>query len=922
MSKFIKFFMVMVCITITGAVQAQKVTITGVVKDSLNNPLEMANVVAINAETKALDGFGITNEKGIYKMNVNENSKYNIKVSYLGFKTREIVLETKEVDVKRDFTLLDEAESLDGVEITYEMPVNVKGDTIEYNADSFATGTEKKLEDVLKNLPGVEVNDDGEIEVEGQSVGKVMVEGKDFFDGDSKLASKNIPANALDKIQVLKNYNEVGQLKGVTDNQDNYAINIKLKEGKKNFWFGEITAGVGNEERYIAHPKLFYYNPNYSINLITNFNNIGEVPFTRRDYFRFTGGFGNGGSANTGTSFNVGSSDMGFLTLQNNRAQEISSKFGAANFSYSPKKTWDLSGFAIYSGNVTDMQQNTFRQYKANADGSQPSPDELTESVTNQRSDLALIKLSSSYKPNADNHFDYDIFGRISSQKEVQDLFSNLTGNIDEVQKQDPYSINQNANYYYTLNAKNIFAVEAQYLIQEEDPFYNAALAQSDQFRLDEVLGMDQAQDGYDVVQDKMVKTNKLDAKIDYWYITGDKSNVKFTLGSLLSTQKFNSEIFQILDSGAKYSLDDAVSSVENDVKYNFSDIYMAFEYRVKAGAFTFTPGVSVHNYTTKNEQLGSTVTDDFVRLLPSFNTRLQIKKSEDINFNYRMMTSFSDVNQFASSFVMNNYNSLFQGNRDLESALSHNLTLRYNNFNMFNFSNIRASLSYNKRVDQVRNISDFLNYPNPDYPATSDEEFIQTSNRISSPFNSNFADETFSANGSFERTFGKIKAGLGATMNYSKFNQIVDNEQAINESFTTTYRGSLGTRFLNAPNIEFGYNLAVNNYEQPNGSSIKYYTHQPSVKLDATFLRDFIFNADYSYYNYKNEIESLNTYSFMDATLGYQKKDSKWEYILGVTNLFNTESLNQDSDNTLFVSTSEYFIQPRYVTLKVRYNL
>ena len=75
MSKFIKFFMVMVCITITGAVQAQKITITGVVKDSLNNPLEMANVVAINAETKALDGFGINNEKVIYKMNVNENSK-------------------------------------------------------------------------------------------------------------------------------------------------------------------------------------------------------------------------------------------------------------------------------------------------------------------------------------------------------------------------------------------------------------------------------------------------------------------------------------------------------------------------------------------------------------------------------------------------------------------------------------------------------------------------------------------------------------------------------------------------------------------------------------------------------------------------------------------------------------------------------
>ena len=128
-----------------------------------------------------------------------------------------------------------EASQLDGVEIVYEMPVTVKGDTIVYNADSFNRGNEKKLGDVLENLPGVEINDDGEIQVEGKTVQKVMVEGKDFFDGDSKLATKNIPANAVDKVEVLRNFSEVSQMRGVTNNQDNIAINIKLKEGKKNF---------------------------------------------------------------------------------------------------------------------------------------------------------------------------------------------------------------------------------------------------------------------------------------------------------------------------------------------------------------------------------------------------------------------------------------------------------------------------------------------------------------------------------------------------------------------------------------------------------------------------------------------------------------------------------------------------------------
>jgi hypothetical protein len=209
-----------------------QVTLTGVVKDSIGNPLELANVVALNKLTNKMDGYAITNDKGKFKINIEENSTYNIQVSYIGMKTKSVELVTKEQNLSKNYTLLVD-QSLDEVELTYEMPVTISGDTLTYNADSFKNGTERKLEDVLKKLPGVEINDDGEIEVEGKTVGKVMVEGKDFFDGDSKLATKNIPANAIDKVQVLKNYSNNSQLSGVTNNQDNIAINIKLKEGKK-----------------------------------------------------------------------------------------------------------------------------------------------------------------------------------------------------------------------------------------------------------------------------------------------------------------------------------------------------------------------------------------------------------------------------------------------------------------------------------------------------------------------------------------------------------------------------------------------------------------------------------------------------------------------------------------------------------------
>ena len=231
----------------------------GKVTDSLNKPLELANIILINSETNALESFAISDSNGEYKVALKKNSSYNLQVSYIGMASYSKLIKAQDSDISKDFILYENNE-LDAVELTYEMPVVVKGDTLVYDADSFKTGTERKLEDLLKNLPGVEVNDDGEIEVEGKVVTKVMVEGKEFFEGDSKIASKNIPSSAVDKVEILKNYAEVGQLSSVQNNQDNIAINIKLKKGKDKFWFGTVTAGAGDsdlEDLHLLQPKLF-----------------------------------------------------------------------------------------------------------------------------------------------------------------------------------------------------------------------------------------------------------------------------------------------------------------------------------------------------------------------------------------------------------------------------------------------------------------------------------------------------------------------------------------------------------------------------------------------------------------------------------------------------------------------------------------
>ena len=158
-------------LTLSTAVFAQNVRFEGVIIDSLGVAISTANIVAKNQETNRMDSFAISDLDGKFSIGIKKDIPYIIKVSYLGFKPVELERKSSE-DLNEVIVLYEQAEQLEGVEVTYEMPVSIQGDTIVYNADSFNTGTERKLRDVLENLPGVEINDDGQIEVEGRQVQK------------------------------------------------------------------------------------------------------------------------------------------------------------------------------------------------------------------------------------------------------------------------------------------------------------------------------------------------------------------------------------------------------------------------------------------------------------------------------------------------------------------------------------------------------------------------------------------------------------------------------------------------------------------------------------------------------------------------------------------------------------------------------
>ena len=912
---------IFIAVFMVSWVSTAQINLKGVVKDSIGAPLEMANVIALDTVAKKIASFGFTDAKGNFKLDLQKNTVYNIKISYIGYKEISQFVRTKEADISNAYKMFEDS-MLDGISLVSKMPVTIKGDTIIYNADSFKNGSERKLEDVLKKLPGVELNDAGEIEVEGKVVEKIMVDGKEFFSGDTKLATKNIPSNAVDKIQVLRNYSDVNQLSSVQNNQDRVAINIKLKQGKKNFWFGDITAGAGNspdDGLYLFQPKLFYYTPKYTINVIGDVNNIGDVVLSRRDVRSFGGGFQSQSPSN-GTNINIGDAGIGFLNASARNANKIETKLSALNFSYSPNKKLDLSGFLIWSSN-SNGQRNI-----RDIDYIDPNtPDDFVDNVTDQTSNTGLFRFSSVYKKDYSNQLNYDVTGRFSNEFRTDNVNSRVLSDISERESATPFKINQNFSYFYTASEKNIFALEVKHLLQDEDPFYVASLenyplnndaADNDGFDdAAESLGLDRSNMFYTLEQDRKVKTNQLDAKLDYYYILNTKSNLNFVAGTILSKQNFNSRFFQILDNGTEFDPTPTIQGVNdlqttNDTEYNFTDIYAGLRYRLKAGIFTFTPGFTMHSYKSTNTQFATEYFEDsFAKFLPEFDMNVQFKRSESLALTYKQEVNFTDVNKIARGIVANNYSSFFAGNAELVNASFHNVALRYSSYNLFNASNVYARVSYRKTANQVNRNTIF-----------EPRSVVSSSTYL----NSLFDNENFNAFGRVEKTIKKIKMSLGGNFSYNKTFQFINSNENTNESVSKGLISSIGTNFTKAPNVSVRYRVSfVDQSNSARAADVASIMHMPSFNFDAYIWDSLTAKSDFSYTETRQEGSVVNSFKIWNASLAYRKdNDAKWEYELVGNNLLGTGFQSSVNQGVVSFTVNQTFILPRFVSVRVRYQL
>lgn len=289
--------------------------LTGRVTDGAGEPLMQATVRLLRLPDSTFVKGVSTDLEGRFSIKDVRPGNYVIESSYIGFAPEKVTVKVeKEALTLKPIVMGESTNVLKEVSVVgVKTPIKVMTDTIEFNADSYLTRPNAVVEDLIKRLPGVEVDADGKITANGKEVTKILVDGKEFFSDDPKVASKNLPAEMVNKLQVIDRKSDLARLTGVDDGEDETVINLSVKKNMKNGWFGTAEAGYGTDSRYTGSFNISRFQNENQFTLLGNFNNINEMGFTDGNGNRFRHFGGNTGITSSqaiGLNFNVGNGEI------------------------------------------------------------------------------------------------------------------------------------------------------------------------------------------------------------------------------------------------------------------------------------------------------------------------------------------------------------------------------------------------------------------------------------------------------------------------------------------------------------------------------------------------------------------------------------------------------------------------------------
>lgn len=696
----------------TSVTFAQKINIRGTVQDTTRSPLEGATVLLMNPADSSLVAFGRSQDGGRFELKNLIRKEYLLKITYVGMKPY-----ARKLPIIEDLALLDLGvipmkpfdKTLAEVQIRGAAPVTIKQDTIEYNADSFRTRPNAVVEELLKKLPGVQVERDGTIKAQGQEVKRITVDGKEFFGKDPKIATQNLLADAIDKVQVVDKKSEQAMFSGIDDGQREKNINLTLKDDRKNGVFGNATVGYGNDNRYKNKLSLNRFTKKQQLSLIGSLNNINQQGFSIMDYLNFSGDMarmmGGGGGrislqlddADGPLPFDTGERQSGFMSVGS----------VGLNFNQQFSKKTELNGSYFFNGVANTVARENQR------DNFLPNRNFTTLSNTNQLSSNQNHRLNLTLEHKIDSLNSLRLTANLGANASDYTTSANArTLGAAGLENQSTRS-NTGTGSTQTLNLGLLW--RHKFLKKGRTFSWNNTFGFNN-------TGRDGRNRSYLAYFTPVVFRDTI-AQSTY------QTNEGLNYGSNVSfTEPIGKRKFVELNASVKQAKTDVLREVfdvknenrpmlntllSNNYNNRFTYQRAGFNFRIVQKKYNYSVGLAAQRSdlegTLTRQKLF--INRQFTNLLPNARFHYDFATSNRLDFNYDTNIREPNINDLAPVIDNSDPLNISVGNPDLRPEMNHQLGLNYMSFNAFDNTSFFVSgfltytqnkIAFDQRIDQA----------------------------------------------------------------------------------------------------------------------------------------------------------------------------------------------------------------------------
>ncbi len=761
---------------------AQNFQVQGTIMDSsAKRALPYATVSLVRAKDSSLVSFARSNEEGGFVIKNIAAGRYLLSISYVGYQQQWVAFKTgNNPSLNLNNIYLEDASKVSTVTVTARRPpVVINGDSIEFNSENFKTVPNAVVEDMLKKMPGIEVDKSGAITVNGKSVTKVYVNGKEFFTGDPKMATKNLPADAVDKIQVYDRKSDQAMFTGIDDGNEETAINIKTKKDRKQSTFGKINGSGGTPSRFDGQGNINRINNDQQFSIIGTANNTNRQNFSNVDMSSFSGGGGGGGRGGGG------------MTLQiNNGGGSDANTQGVAN-------TYSLGG------NYSDVLNDKKMDFNANANVSDIERNNISKSFTqnltpgnlfnrnstsntttrNEQQRIGLTidnKVSESfsfkYTPNITNQHNTS-FGTSTSSTLLPD------GTLTNATNTNSSSITDAVNLTNTLLLRKKFAKKGRTLSSTITQGYNNSSSNSSQYtdQLIYNLGIKTKDSLIDQKNNRKGLTESYSANLVYTEPLGKTSLLEF---NTFLNKNIGSTSKKVFDKNTSTNLYDALNTkLTNEYSSEYTYAGGGMNYRLNQKKYNFSTGFSLQDAMLNgmNTSVNSKIQHDFKDILPSAMFVYNFSQTQNFRFNYRTSTNQPSLTQLQPVLDQSNINNQTIGNPDLKRSYTNNINISY----------------FSTKILAQRNFFALLNAQIVNNAIINYDSILPSRAILSKPVN---------ANGSY-RVSATTNYGFGVKQIYSRFNFGLNGSINNNLSYSS---GLLNTTLVKSVGPSFTYTYSL----------------------------------------------------------------------------------------------------------------